>query len=255
MRLAHRLAAGTALGVLALTSITACSGSEGAAGNSEADDDGDGEATPAEVLGYAKSLLDSTTGVELTLATDDDPDTDAFLKSAEGVITTQPAFEGTAAARVAGISASDIGVNSVDGLFQIDLPVVGWTEYDPAELCAPDPAALLDPDTGVSSVLTGAEDLEVGDTERGGPDNSEVLTAFTGTVPGDTVTNILPCAPGDSFDARFTINEDGYLRAAEVTGEFFSGSGDITYTIDLEKYDVDQEITVPEDGVQPDDES
>ena len=37
-----------------------------------------------------------------------------------------------------------------------------------------------------------------------------MLTEFTGTVPGDAVSNILPRAEGD-FDATYTITAEGEL--------------------------------------------
>ncbi len=246
MSLPRRLAAGLSATLLVLA-VTSCSGDEGASSNKKADADDSGDASPEEVMAYAKKLIDETSGVEIALSTEDDPDTDAFLKSAEGTIVADPAsFEGTADGRVMGFSASDIGVVSVDGDFYLDVPITGWQTFKPREICAPDPATLLDPDTGVSSVLTAAEELEQGDSERGGPDNSEVLTVYTGVVPGTAITNVLPCAPGEEFDAKFTVNEEGYLRAAEVTGEFFkSDDQTITYTIDLEKYDVEKDISKP----------
>lgn len=238
--------AGAALCTLALATLTACSGDDDSpSGNQAADANGDDEVTPQEVLAYAKSLLDATSGVRLSLATDDTPDTDEYLKSAEGVITTAPAFEGKAAGKFMGFEASDIGIVSVDGEFYVDVPVVGYQTFDPDDLCAPDPALLLDPDDGVSGVLVAAEDLQEGESQRGGADNDEILTAYSGTVPGDAITNILPCAPGDSFDATFTITAEGQLRAAELTGEFFGGGGDLTYTIDISEYDVEQEISAP----------
>ena len=45
------------------------------------------------------------------------------------------------------------------------------------------------------------EEVVEGETVRGGEDNKEVLTEFTGTVPDDAVKNILPGAEGD-FDAE-----------------------------------------------------
>ena len=124
--------------------------------------------------------------------------------------------------------------------------MLGWQVVNPEDFCAPDPAQLLDPETGVSPILTATEDLEAGDSELGGADNKETITPFTGTVPGDTVRNILPCAEGDSFDATYRIDADGYLSEAEITGEFFSGMDAITYVIEVQDYDVEQEITAPE---------
>lgn len=247
IRLAHRLASATLLGLLAATTLTACTGDpeETADQNDAADADDDGTVTPEEVMAYAKTLLDETSGVELSLRTGDAPPEGDFLSAAEGTITDQPAFEGTVAGRVMGFEASDVAVVSVDGELRIDVPVTGWTTFDPAEFCAPDPALLLDPDSGVSSVLTAAEGLEAGEAERGGSDNEEILTPYEGTVPAEAIQKILPCAEGDDFEAAFRVDSDGYLRSADITGEFFPGVDDITYTISVLAYDVEREITAP----------
>jgi lipoprotein LprG len=246
--LPRKLAAGTLLGLLAVTTLSACSGSDDTAGqNSQADTDDDGTASPEEVMAYAKTLLDETSGVDLTLETTDSPPDGDYLASAAGTITSAPAFDGEISGRVMGLGASGIAVVSVDGTVQIDAPVVGWTTIDPDEYCAPDPALLLDPDAGVSSVLTSAEDLETGEAERGGADNEEILTPYTGTVPGEAIQEILPCAEGDEFDATFRVDSDGYLQSAEITGRFFPGvDEDITYTITVTDYDVERDITAPE---------
>lgn len=202
--------------------------------------------SPDEVMQGAKKLLDETSGVDLSLSTDDEPSDGDYLASAEGTITDQPAFEGEVAGRVFGIPASGIDVIAVDGDVWVDVPIQGWGTYDPSKFCAPDPATLLDPDSGVSSVLTAATGLEAGDAERGGADNDEILTPYTGSVPGDAIRKILPCSQGDSFDATFRVDGDGYLRSADITGEFFSGVDDITYTIDVEDYDVEKDITAPQ---------
>jgi lipoprotein LprG len=234
-----------ALGLVASLGLAGCSGDdESPSSNSSADADGDDEVTPEEVLAFAKEQLDSTSGVTLSLATDDSPDADAFLKRAEGTITTAPAFEGTAEGTFNGITA-EVKVIAVDGKFYVELPVVGWDELDPESICAPDPAQLLDPGSGVSNVLTAAEDPQEGESQRAASDNELVITPYTATVPGDAIKNILPCAPGDSFDATFSIDGDGRLREAELTGEFFSGVDDLTYTISISEYDVTKEISAP----------
>ena len=58
--------------------------------------------------------------------------------------------------------------------------------------------------------------------------------------------NILPCAEGDDFDATYRIDADGRLTDAEITGEFFAGMDAITYTIEVQDYDVEKDITAPE---------
>jgi lipoprotein LprG len=229
-------------------SVTACSGGEDpVTENKELDDDGDGDVTPEEVLAAAKEKLDATGGVEVSLGTDDEPDDGDYLREAQGTIIAEPAaFEGEVTGRVMGLDAADIAVVSVDGDLFVEAPVLGWQKVDPGEFCAPDPAQLLDPETGVSPILTATEDIEAGDSELGGEDNKETLTPFTGTVPGDTVRNILPCAEGDDFEATYRIDADGRLTDAEITGEFFSGMDAITYTIEVQEYDVEKDITAPE---------
>ncbi|WP_232679903.1 LppX_LprAFG lipoprotein [Nocardioides sp. R-C-SC26] len=229
-----RALAVAATGLALAATLSACSDDDGA----------DGGGAPAnDVLGEAKTHLDETSGVRLTLATDGTADGD-FLKSATGVITDAPAFEGSVDARFMGFDASGIKIVSVDGDLYVDIPVTGWSKQNPEDFCAPDPATLLDPETGVSGVLGAATDLEKGESRRGGANNDEILTDYSATVPGEAITNILPCAPGDSFDAVFSIDDEGYLRTAKLTGEFF-GDDDITYTIDVEEYDVSQEISAP----------
>ena len=244
----RRLAAAALVGGLTVVSVTACSGGDDpVTDNKDLDDDGDGEVSPEEVMAAAKAKLDETTGVELSLSTDDEPEDGDYLASADGtLIADPPSFEGEVGGRVMGTSATDIGVVSVDGDLYVEIPILGWDKLDPNDFCAPDPGTLLDPDTGVSSILTATEDLEAGESELGGDDNDETLTPFTGTVPGDTVRNILPCAEGDEFDATYRIDAEGYLTEAEITGEFFAGMDAITYVIEVHEYDVEQEITAPE---------
>lgn len=242
------LAAAVLVGGLSVASLSACTGGDDpVTENKELDDDGDGEVTPEEILAAAKEILDSTSGVEVTLATDDEPDDGDYLKAADGTIVAEPAaFEGSVAGRVMGVEAADVAVVSVDGELYVEVPVLGWQTIDPGQFCAPDPALLLDPDTGVSPILTATEDVEAGDSELGGADNKDTLTPFTGTVPGDSVRNILPCAKGDDFTATYRIDGDGRLRDVEITGEFFPGMDAITYSIEVRAYDVEQDITAPE---------
>ncbi len=244
----RHLATAVLLGGMAAVSLTGCSGGDDpVTSNEDFDDDGDGEVSPEEVMAAAKAELDETSGVELTLSTDDEPDDGDYLASAEGtLIADPPSFEGEVDGRVMGVTASDIAVVSVDGDLYVEIPVLGWDKLDPEDFCAPDPGTLLDPDTGVSPILTATEDLEAGESELGGDDNDETLTPFTGTVPGDTVRNFLPCAEGDDFDATYRIDADGRLTDAEITGEFFPGMDAITYTIEVQDYDVEKDITAPE---------
>ncbi|HWI43486.1 MAG TPA: LppX_LprAFG lipoprotein [Nocardioides sp.] len=243
-----RVAAGLLTGLLAVSGLSACSGGgdDTVSKNKGIDADGDGKITPEEVMAAAKAELDKTSGVTVELSTGDDPGVD-YLSAASGTIVADPpSFQGTVSGRISGFTASDIDVISVDGTLWVKAPVLGWTDdYQPEKLCAPDPALLLDPETGVGNVLTSSEDLEEGDTERGGADNKQVLTTFSGTAPGDAVREVLPCAEDDSYAVTYRVDKDGKLDSLDMTGTFFPKSEAVTYAIKVTAYDVDKDISAP----------
>lgn len=203
--------------------------------------------SPADAMSAAKTKLDATSGIEVSLNASADPGTD-YLSAADGTIVADPpAFEGTVAGSVSGLPVSGVPVISVDGTLWVNHPLLGgWSDkYQPKDLCAPDPATLLDPDSGVSDLLTSATGLVAGDSERDTSDASVVITPYSGKEPGDAIRQILPCAEGDSFDATFDVTGDGALRSARLTGVFFPGSDPITYTIIVTTYDVTKDIKAP----------
>ena len=200
--------------------------------------------TPEQVLEKAKQTLDETSGVRLTLTTDALPDGVSGVTRAEGVGTHAPAFDGTLTV-VLGGATFDVPVVALDGVVHAQVPLVpGWQEVDPDEYAAPDPAQLMSTDAGFSSLLTASEEVEEGESVRGGDDNAEVLTEYTATVSADAVDNVIPSAEGD-FDASYTVTAEGELRQAVLTGVFYPGSESMTYTIGLTDYGSEPTITAP----------
>jgi lipoprotein LprG len=232
-----RAASAVLAAVLAVLSVsaTACSGS---------DSTSDSGATPEETLAQAKKTLDETSGVNLTLETDDLPDGVTGVEKADGVGTHAPAFDGTITVVLSG-QPFEVPVIAVDDKVYVQLPLTpGWQDIDPSEYGAPDPARLMSTEEGFSSLLTATIDVEKGESVRGGDDNSEVLTEYSGTVGSDVVKNVIPTASGD-FDVTYTITDDGELRSARLTGVFYEGSEPMSYTVGFEDYGTDQDITAP----------
>lgn len=231
MLLPHRLASAAAAAAL-LLSTTACSGSGGSG-------------LPAdEAISTAKKTLDDTSGLTLTLHTDDLPDGVTGIEDAQGVATHAPAFDGTITVNLSG-QAFEVPVVAVDDKVYVQLPLTpGWQDIDPAEYGAPDPAQLMNPDHGFSTLLAETTGVEKGDSVRGGQDNKEVLTEYSGTVSGDVVQNIIPTASGD-FDVTYQITNDGELREAELTGVFYADSDSMSYTVTFEDYGTEKDITAP----------
>ncbi len=167
------------------------------------------------------------------------------LEAATGVATHAPAFDGTITIIFAG-SKVDVPVVAVDGTVFAQIPLtVGWSDVDPAEYGAPDPAALMKPDEGFSALLAATTGLAEGESVRGGTDNDEILTEYTGTVPGSVMETVIPSSSGESFDVTYSITDDGELREARLTGVFYPQSASMTYTVDFDDYGTEQDIVAP----------
>jgi lipoprotein LprG len=228
------VAVGVALG-LGLLTLAGCSG-----------DDQGGEGDAEQALAAAKKTLDATSGVVVELQADDLPGGVTGITSAEGTGVHPSAFEGTFQLSVNGLPA-DADVIAVDGktYAKNSLLLPEWTEIDPADYGAPDPARLMDPDGGFSGLLSAAKDVKTGKSVRGGQDNKEVLTEYTGTISADAVQALIPAAEGD-FSFTYTISDDDELREAELEGAFYGKDhGDLTYTLTLDDYGTQKDIKAP----------
>lgn len=233
-----RTLAGAFPGVLVgVVLLAGCSGGD----KSQATD----QQTPEEVLAAAADTLAATSGVDLTLSTENLPKGVSGITRADGIATDAPAFEGTITVVYAGQSV-DVPVVAVDKVVYAQLPfTTGYQDIDPGDYGAPDPAALVSDETGFGSLLSVTEGLEEGDSVRGGADNTEVLTTYTGTVPGAAMKKVIPSSSGDTFDAEYLVSDDGELRQAVLTGVFYPDSAEMTYTVDLADYGTTRDIVAP----------
>ncbi|WP_051217733.1 LppX_LprAFG lipoprotein [Nocardioides insulae] len=219
--------------LVALGALAACSGGSDTP-----------EADPDEVLADAKATLDDTSGVRIELTSSDLPEDVTGLIAAEGALTRAPAFEGEIVVRAMGFEPR-VPVVAVDAAVFAQLPLTqGWQKIDPGEYGAPDPAALIAADGGLSDLLIETTGVEAGESVRGGADNTEVLTTYSGTVPADAIATVFPSTSGE-VEATYTITEDGELRTAELTGDFYGSDAAITYTVTLDDYGLEQEISAP----------
>lgn len=226
--------AGVAL--LSVFALSACSGGE--------DSTAEGK-TPEEVLAAAAETLTSTSGVQLDLTTGDLPPGVTGIVKASGTATTVPAFEGTISVVLTG-NTFEVPVIAVDDTVYAQIPLApGWNEVDPSEYGAPDPASLIDGETGFPALLGRTEDAEKGSSVRGGADNDEILTTYSGTVPGADMKQVIPSSTGDSFVVEWQVTDDGELRQADLTGVFYPDSAEMTYTVTFDEYGTEKDITAP----------
>ncbi len=229
----------TAVLPLALVvTLAACSGDDA----NDGDKDG---ATPSEVLNGAAQRLAGTSGAHFTLETSSFPDGTTGVVGAEGDITSAPAFDGTLTVRLSGTDFQ-VPVIGVDDKVWAQIPLTkGWSDIDPADYGAPDPSRLLGAEHGVGALLTATEDVERGKTVRGGENNRERLTTYSGTVDGDTMQDVIPSSTGDTFDVVYRIDSDGDLSEVDMTGVFYPDTDEMTYRLEVTDLGLERTITAP----------
>jgi lipoprotein LprG len=224
-----------ALAGAVLLALASCSGESSSSATDQ---------PPSEVMAAAKKKLDATSGVRIRLSTKDLPQGTTGLTTADGTGIHPPAFDGTITVSLSG-NTFEVPVVAVDDKVYVQLPLTsGFQDVDPKAYGAPDPAQLMSSDAGFSSLLTSTTGLEKGKSLRGGSDNTEILTAYSGTVPDTSVKNVIPTAKGD-FDATYTIDDAGRLREARLTGKFYPGAASMTYTVAFDRYGSTKKITAP----------
>ncbi|MGA8248084.1 MAG: LppX_LprAFG lipoprotein [Nocardioides sp.] len=218
---------------LALALLTSC-------GSHSSPDLGD----PATALKNARQKLADTSGVTIALTTSDLPSGVQGLKGASGTVTSAPAFDGTLTV-VISAGTFPVPVRSVGGKVYAQIPLTfGWSQVNPADYGAPDPALLTSATQGLPAILAATTGAEQGGQVRGGVNNKEVLTTFTGDVPASAAAHLIPGASGD-FKATYGLASDGELRSASLTGAFYSGHPSLTYSLTLEGYGTSKDITAP----------
>lgn len=224
-----------AVGSLALLLVTGgCSGSG----------DAPPERDASTRLEAARSRLDEASSLKIRLVSDNLPDGTIGLVEADGVGNHDPAFEGVVTIVGSGLGQVDADVVSVNGDVEAKVGFVPrFTPVDPATLGAPDPAALLSADNGVSSWLTQSDQLTVGDDSR---DGEAILTSINGELPGAVVQPLIPTADESAtFDVVYRIDDDDALRDAAITGPFYPGGAEVTYDLTVSASDQSVSIELP----------
>jgi lipoprotein LprG len=199
---------------------------------------------PATALKTAGQKLASTSGVTLSLTSSGLPDGVEGVKGASGTVTDAPAFDGDLTVVISG-GTFQVPVRSVAGRVYAKIPLTpAFTEIKPSDYGAPDPGLLISSDKGIPAILSATTAAKPGAQIRGGTDNKEVLSTYTGSVPATAVGNLIPGASG-TFRATYGVAGNGELRQATLTGVFYPGKPSMSYTLVLTGYGNSTHIAAP----------
>ncbi|MBV9659835.1 MAG: LppX_LprAFG lipoprotein, partial [Acidimicrobiales bacterium] len=138
----------------------------------------------------------------------------------------------------------DVKVAAIHGVFEAELPFsTGYTKTDPANFGLHNPAELFDPATGLTKLLTLADQPKLGATER---IRGELLDTVTYQVPGTAIPVLPDADPSRPVTMTVAINPSSYqLRVVTLVGRFTSATTDSTYTLTLSNYDEHVTVTLP----------
>jgi lipoprotein LprG len=228
----------SSLALVATIALTGCSsGSKKASATASA-------TTPASMLATAKKTLDDTSGVHLKLTSDNIPSGQSGLINGEGDGSHAPAFKGSIGVRIPVAGTVTVPIVAVNGSVWAKTPLKSsMSKIDPKQFGAPDPAQIFAKDKGFSSLLVATRSPKFGAKQRDGKD---VVQTVTGTLPGAAIKRTLSFGmTGESYAATYLITDSGELRSAKLTGEFYQGTNDTSYTVEFTKYGEKVAISQP----------
>jgi lipoprotein LprG len=197
----------------------------------------------AEVLlQRAKATIDAAQSAHFVLTSQGVSGGGTNITGGEGDLARPDQLQGSFTVSIGGFNA-DVKVVSKGGIFAAQLPFQRkYTRTDPSKFGLTDPSRLLDPDHGLSSLLTAGTGAKVTGQERLA---GELLYEVTSTVPGSSVPVLPNANPSQPVTMVAAINPSNYeLRQISLTGPFTSSS-DSTFVVTLTKYNEPVTITLP----------
>jgi hypothetical protein len=199
---------------------------------------------PKALLLQAKKAIDATPSLHFVLTSSGASGSGTLITGGQGDAKRPDGFRGTLNVMQSGFSVT-VHIVSSGGTFYAQLPFSSRYEpTDPAKYGFGDPSTLLDPDKGLSSLLTNARSESMADRDRY---NGEELDEVDVTLPGDLVAALLTSADKSKpVKGRVGIDTGNHeVRRVVLTGPFFAAAKDSTFTLVLDNYGENVTITPP----------
>ncbi len=160
---------------------------------------------PDILLQQAKATLDAATSVHFKLSSSNVSSGGTDLTGGEGDLVRPDGMQGTFTVTISGFSA-DVKVITKGGVFMAQLPFSsGYKVTKPSSFGLTNPAELMQPNTGLTNLLTEAQNPTFTSQVRIG---GELLYNITFTVPGSSIPVLPDANPSKPVDAVAAINPE-----------------------------------------------
>ncbi|HWF57737.1 MAG TPA: LppX_LprAFG lipoprotein [Candidatus Dormibacteraeota bacterium] len=199
---------------------------------------------PAQLLRDAKHSIDSASSVHFTLTSQNVSGAGPLITGGEGDARRPNSFAGSLSVIAAGFTLS-VDVVSSGGVFYARTPLSsGFARTNPATYGFGDPAQLLDPNHGLSSLLPACTSPSNRPADRL---NGEQLDEVGCSLPGARVAALLTSAdPTQPVAATIGVDPSSHqLRRVALVGPFFERAHFSTFTVILDMYGENVTITPP----------
>lgn len=196
------------------------------------------------VLRQAKATIDATQSIHFTLSSKDAKGSGIIISGGDGDARRPDQFRGHLTLSENGFSVA-VEIVSVNGTFYAQPPfTTTFEKAQPSAYGFGDPGHLLDPQRGLSSLLTAATSASAAGRARIG---GVLVDQVDATFPGDRVADLLTSADRkQDVNGRVDVGVDDHrVRQVTLTGPFFDAEKTSTYTLVLDRYGEDVTITPP----------
>ena len=201
-------------------------------------------ADPHALLQQAKRIIDATPSLHFVITSMGASGSGTLITGGEGDALRPESFSGTLNVVRSGFSVR-VRIVSTGGQFLVELPfTTHYEKANPSDYGFGDPAILLDPNKGLSSLLVTPLSEQTAARDRL---NGEELDEVDVTLPGDRVAALLTSADKSKpVRGRIGIDASNHqIRRVVLTGPFFDASTDSTFTLVLDRYGENVTITPP----------
>ena len=201
------------------------------------------KANAATLLSKAKATADGADAVHFTLTSSNVTLSGTNLVNGHGDLARPASLSGAFGVAISGFTVN-VNVASVGDTFEAELPFTShYSKTDPSKFGLKNPGVLLDPQHGLTSLLTLAQSPTLGSPQRVA---GELLDTVTYSVPGSAVPVIPDSNPSKPVELTVAINPSNYqLRSVKLVGPFTSATSNCTYVVTLSNYNEHVNITLP----------